>query len=74
MQKNYNVGVIELISFSERIDLLIKHVVFEGSVIMEFLPLKERSAFLIFQAKFRIITINICFLCFNYIQITKLKS
>ena len=74
MQKNYNVGVIELISFSERIDLLIKHVVFEGSVIIEFLPLKERSAFLIFQAKFRIITINICFLCFNYIQITKLKS
>ena len=65
MQKKYNVGVTGFISFSERIDLLIKHVVFEGSVIMEFLPLKERSAFLIFQAKCRIITINICFLCLN---------
>ena len=50
MQKKYNESVIELISFSERIDLLIKHVIFEGSVIMEF------------QAKCRIITINICFL------------
>ena len=63
MQKKYNESVIELISFSERIDLLIKHVVFEGSVVMEFLPLKERSACLIFQAQGRIITINICFLC-----------
>ena len=44
MQKKYNVGVNELISFSERIVLLIKHVVFEGSVNMEFLPLKERTA------------------------------
>ena len=35
MQKNYNVGVIELISFSERIVLLIKHVVFEGSVMTD---------------------------------------
>ena len=61
MQKKYNVGVTEFIAFSERIVLLIKHVVFEGSVIMEFLPLKERTAFLIFQAKFRIITVNICF-------------
>ena len=51
----------EFIAFSERIVLLIKHVVFEGSVIMEFLPLKERTVFLIFWAKFRIITKNICF-------------
>ena len=61
MQKKYNVGVTEFIAFSKRIVLLIKHVVFEGSVIMEFLPLNERTAFLIFQAKFRIITKNICF-------------
>ena len=44
-------GVTELITFSERIILLIKHVVFEGSVIMEFLPFKRKDSFLSFSGK-----------------------